>query len=121
MKTQLPRSSANMASLAWGRDMSETAASGEHYAYLFWPEAPNGPTIEAGKYCHMSGELYGRFAIVWEDGHPTLSVDAHEWCNFFNMTELHRALQVEKAAPADIVAILTRLGFEDISERAEAA
>jgi len=57
----------------------------------------------------MSGELYGRFEIVWKYDRPTLSVDVHEWWNFFSMTDLHRALQVEKAAAADIITILAGL------------
>jgi len=76
----------------------------EHYAY---------------QYCHMAGDFYGRFEIVWQFDHPTLSIDMHEWWNFFSMRKLHQALQVEKAGPQDIIAILTRLGFEDISEHAE--
>jgi hypothetical protein len=93
----------------------------EHYAYQFWPDAPDGPTIVAGKFCYMAGDFHGRFEIVWQFDHPTLSVGVHEWWNFFSMTELHRALKIEKAAPQDIIAILKGLGFEDMSERAEAA
>jgi hypothetical protein len=100
-------------------ETTEPTPALERYAYQFWPDAPDGPTIVAGKYCYMAADFYGRLEIVWQFDQPTLSVGVHEWWNFFSMTNLHQALQVEKAAPEDIIVILTRLGFEDISERGD--
>jgi hypothetical protein len=44
-------------------DKPHTTEPAEHYAYQFWPEAPDGPTIVAGKYSYMAGDFYGRFVI----------------------------------------------------------
>ena len=102
------------------RTAHKTRMDTEHFAFQFWPDAPHGPTIVAGKFCPMAWDFYGRFEIVWKYGEPTLSVGKYDWQHFFTMTKLHQALQVEKAQPEDIIAILVDLGFEDVSEVASA-